>query len=68
MRQEISDRIAAMPFEPFVIALSDGAELTVTHPDQAMLTEQRLYVAAGETVHRCSLLHVTRVAVSEMAP
>ncbi|MEN0110380.1 MAG: hypothetical protein AAF805_06615 [Planctomycetota bacterium] len=67
MREEISQRIAAAPFEPFVIALSDGKELTVSHPDQAMLTEQRLYVAEGDTVHRCALLHVTRVAVAETA-
>lgn len=67
MREEISQRIAAVPFEAFTIFLSDGGELEVNHPDQAMLTEQRLYVAQGNEVHRCSLLHVTRVAVRETA-
>jgi hypothetical protein len=67
MRAEISNRIAAVPVEPFTIFLSDGGELEVNHPDQAMLTEHRLYVALGEEVHRCSLLHVARVALTEVA-
>jgi hypothetical protein len=67
MRQEISDLLAAHPFEPFSVFLSDGSCLDVTHPDQAMLTEGRLYIAKGNEVHRCSLLHITRVAVKETA-
>lgn len=67
MRQEISDLLSAHPFEPFAVFLSDGSHLDVTHPDQAMLTEGRLYIAKGNEVHRCSLLHITRVAVKETA-
>jgi len=67
MRREISELIASHPFVPFTIFFSDGMKLEVTHPDQIMLTGNRVHVAQGTEVHRISLLHVTRVAVKETA-
>ena len=67
MREEIRNLLSTHPFEPFTIFLSDGSRFDVTHPDQVLLTENRLYVASGDEVHRCSLLHITQVAAQEIA-
>lgn len=67
MREEIRQLLIAHPFEQFTIFLSDGAQFDVSHPDQVLLTQSRVYVAKGDDVHRCSLLHVTRVATKETA-
>lgn len=67
MREEIRQLLTAHPFEQFTIFLSDGAQFDVSHPDQVLLTQTRVYVVKGEEVHRRSLLHVTRVAAKETA-
>jgi hypothetical protein len=67
MREEISRLLVAHPFEPFTTFLSAGAQFEISHPDQALLTGTRLYVAKADEVYRCSLLHVTRVVTKEAA-
>jgi hypothetical protein len=67
MREELRELISAHPFLPFTVFFSDGMQLDVSHPDQIMLTANRVHIAQGSEVHRVSLLHVTRVAVKEPA-
>jgi len=47
--------------------MTDGAEMFVQHPDQAMVVGETLYVAHNGHAVRCAAINITRVAVAETA-
>ncbi len=76
--QEIKDRLASQPFEPFTVVTSDGDRHVVDHPENAKLVRGGiLYIfepqvngdeAPYERPKAVSLLHVTTVEPSEPRP
>ena len=75
MREKILELLAARPFQPFRIHLSNGLVHMVRHPEQALITSSYLILgvpvndapgqAVGDTVF-LSLIHV--VQVQPLAP
>lgn len=62
-------KIAARPFEPFRIVLSDGTGHDVTHPEQiAVGTRTTILGEAGEKDVRIDNLHVTQLLPPTPAP
>jgi hypothetical protein len=66
---ELFRKIAARPFEPFRIMLSDGTGHDVTHPEQiAVGTRTTILGEVGERDVRIDNLHVTRLLPLSPAP
>jgi len=63
MQAELKKMLSARPFVPFTVVMSDGAHVTVKHPETALLTKHWLYVTTdgGETTEHLYLLHVARI-------
>jgi hypothetical protein len=61
--------LKATPFEPFVVVMSSGDRHLVKHPENALLTKTRIYIANPEddTVAVCALLHVATVETQQIA-
>ena len=66
-RNELVSVMRYQPFEAFTVHLSDGGQLSVGHPEQAMLSERSLYVAQNGTARRCSIMHISRISVEDSA-
>ena len=59
---ELFRKIAAKPFEPFRIVLSDGSGHEVKHPDGVMVgTRTSVLSSEGDQEIRIDNLHVTKI-------
>lgn len=69
MQEELKKMLAAKPFVPFTIVMSDGTEVEVRHPENALLLKHWIYVATngGETSEHLYLLYITRIQRHEQA-
>ena len=69
MQAELKKMLAAEPFVPFTVVMSDGTHVTVKHLETALLTRHWLYVTTdgGETTEHLYLLHITRISRQEQA-
>ena len=67
MQEELKKLLRAKQFVPFTIVMSDGTQITVKHPETALLLKHWIYVTTdgGETSEHLYLLHVTRVQCKE---
>lgn len=69
MREELRAHLKKEPFTPFTIVMSDGKQVSVTHPENALLMNHWIYVATdgGRTAQHLYLLHITRIESQEQA-
>lgn len=69
MHEELRKVLSYRPFSPFTIVMSDGTEVEVRHPENALLLKHWIYVTTdnGETSERLYLLHITRIQIQEPA-
>ena len=69
MQEQLKKMLGTQPFRPFAVVMSDGTQVTVTHPENALLTKHWLYVTTdgGETTEHLYLLHITRLQRTEQA-
>jgi len=66
---ELREHLAAKPFKPFRIYLSDGSKHDVPHPEFAWVFGNSLYVGKtgdlpfglGDFARQISILHITRL-------
>ena len=66
---ELFRKIAAKPFEPFRIVLSDGSSHDVTHPELiAVGIRTSILGSVGEKDHRIDNLHITQLQPISRAP
>ena len=67
MQAELKTMLSTKPFIPFTVIMSDGTNVTVKHPETALLTKHWLYVTTdgGETTEHLYLLHLTRIQRQE---
>jgi len=62
--QQVEELLQAMPFHPFTLFQSDGKEVTVEHPDLAMLSQSRMTLMVnieGDRWRWVQLPQVTRI-------
>ena len=70
MQVELRKLLAAKPFVPFTIVMSDGTHISVKHPENALLMKHWIYVTTdgGETAEQLYLLHVSLVQRKQAEP
>ena len=66
--KQVRELLAAKPFRPFRICMSDGTHRDITHHDMAWVTKNTVEVGINmdadgfaEYVARCSILHITKL-------
>ena len=67
---EVQKMVRRVPFEPFTVQISEGANYPVHYPDQLLIAPRTLFVgirnghpgSVVQDVVICDLAHVTRLA------
>ena len=67
--EEFKELLRIQPFTPLRIHMTDGTTYDIVHPDQVLVSRQRIDIGMPaddesgvfERVEHCSLLHVVRV-------
>ncbi|KAA1260209.1 hypothetical protein LF1_27480 [Rubripirellula obstinata] len=64
MQEQLENAITAQPFVPFRVGMSNGAEYTVKHPENCILTKHFfvVYDPANEELDELYLLHVASIS------
>jgi len=67
--QSMREILIRKPFTPVIITLSSGQSLTITHPENVLLTKTKLVVSYPDRdiVTWAPLLHITSVDIKEAA-
>lgn len=67
--ESVREWLQRRPFEPFVVRLSSGVSHEVRHPENAILTKNKLVIVYPETdsVAICALLHIASVETPQSA-
>jgi hypothetical protein len=67
--ETIREWLRRVPFEPFVLRLSDGEVHEIRHPENVVLLKSRIIIGYPETdraVH-CALIHVNSIEALQTA-
>ncbi len=67
--EDVHEHVAAQPFKPFRIFMSDGTTFDIRHPELCLIGCSSLHVAIpdrkrswmADRVSHCALIHVTRI-------
>jgi hypothetical protein len=67
--ESVRELLRRQPFEPFQVRVTNGDAHLVTHPENAMLAGNRLYVYVPESdrIVIVSLLHIATIAMLQAA-
>jgi len=67
--ENVREWLQRRPFEPFLVRLSSGVSYEVRHPENAVLTKNKLVIVYPETdsVAICALLHITSIETPQPA-
>ena len=61
-REDLLELLRERPFEPIDVSLSDGRSIRIRHPDQAVVTNRKLFVGLAQIKdHRKRLVSPDRV-------
>jgi hypothetical protein len=73
--EQLKELLAAQPFVPFRVRMSDGTTYDIKHPELALVSQNVLVIGTGlqsptgipEMVRVCSAAHITTVEVLKAA-